>query len=141
MWQQRLEAARAKAEAERLASADSLAAAAAQREQQLLAQLAASQQGVAAKLAEAEKEWMLKQAAAQERALKVSCGAGLCREQGTLTACGSCFPAAQHPLHLACSTLACTQEQHELERRWVERLRAAERAATEEQVGLFGHLA
>ena len=74
MWQQRLEAASAKAETERQANADSLVAAAAQREQQLLAQLAASQQGVAAKLAEAEKEWMLKQAAAHELALKVSCG-------------------------------------------------------------------
>lgn len=70
-WQQRLEAASTKAQAEQQAAADSLAAAAAQREQQLLAQLLAVQQEAAAKLAAAEKEWSLKLAAAQQRALKV----------------------------------------------------------------------
>jgi len=71
VWQQRLEAASAKAEVERQAASDSLSAASTQREQQLLAQLLAAQQEAAAKLAEAEKECALKLAAGQERALKV----------------------------------------------------------------------
>ena len=61
----------AKAASERQAAVDSSCAAVAQREQHLLCQLAAVQQEAAAKLAEAEKQWGLKLALAEERRLKV----------------------------------------------------------------------
>ena len=60
-----------KAAGERQAAAGSSSAAACQREQHLLAQLAAAQQDAAAKLAEADKHWGLKLALAEERHLKV----------------------------------------------------------------------
>lgn len=52
-------------------AADGIKAAAAQREQQLQGQLAAAQEGAAAKLAEQDKHWALRLVATEERSLKV----------------------------------------------------------------------
>lgn len=73
-WQQRLEAAVAKAGAEQQAAAGSLSAVAAQREQQLTSELAVAQQAAAAKIAELDKHWALQVAAAEERGLRVRVG-------------------------------------------------------------------
>ena len=70
-WQHRLEVAAAKAVGEHQAAADSSFAAASQREQHLLAQLARVQEGSAAKLADLDAQWGLQLALAEERRLKV----------------------------------------------------------------------
>lgn len=76
-WQQHLEAAVAKAEGERHAASDVWAGAAVQREQHLMSQLAAAQESAAARAAELDRQWALKVAAAEERALRVRWGAGV----------------------------------------------------------------
>jgi hypothetical protein len=70
-WHQRLGTAVAKAEADMRAALDSCRAASAQREQQLAAQLAAAQEFMAASLAQQDKLWSEKMAAAEEQHLRV----------------------------------------------------------------------
>lgn len=141
VWQQHLEASAGAAQRELQAAVDRAAVTAAQQGQQVACLVAAARDASAAKLADLDKQWGGRVAAAEERGLRVS----ECTERWRAAACVRPAPLSSLVEGIGRSKVSATpaillQEKQDLERQWADKQRAADRAATEAQAALRGEL-